>query len=50
MHNSNQRDFDLFANHIYIMIVIISIMNANIFKRQYNIVLQPTGRNPKQFS
>lgn len=39
MHNSDQSDFDLFADYTYAKIGIISIINVDFFVYQYNKVM-----------
>lgn len=51
MHNSNYNNSYLFANHIYIQIIIIIVMVFNFFKfhNKYNIVVLLVKYNPKKF-
>lgn len=48
VRNSNQSDFDLFADHTNAKIVIIPIISLNLLKRQNNTVVQLDRYNLKQ--
>lgn len=46
--NSDQSDFDLFANHAYIKIVIILAIDINFLGHQYDVVVQMAGHSLEQ--
>lgn len=48
MHNSNQSDFDLFADHTNAKIVIIPIISLNLLERQDNTIVQLARYKLKQ--
>lgn len=39
---------DLLADHIYVKMVIVPAMGTNLFKRKYDMVVQPAERSPNQ--
>lgn len=50
MRNLGQSDSNLLANHIYTKMVIVSAINIDLFRRQYDVVVQLARRSPEQLS